>query len=238
MSFSLPAQDKIGNTAPASASDEWVLLLHGLSRSASSMQALADYLQQQGYHVINIDYDSRHDSIAKLANSVIPPALENCVGASKIHFVSHSMGGILIRQYLAEHSIENLGRVVMLGLPNQGSEVIDKLAGFPGFAWFHGPGGMELGTGSESTPNSLGAVNYEVGVIAGTRSINLILSTMIPGEDDGKVSVERTKVEGMQDHLVVKATHPLMMRKESVMQQVLYFLQKGKFNRGSSEKSE
>jgi len=148
----------------------------------------------------------------------------------KVHFVTHSLGGILVRQYLLHHQIDNLGRVVMLGPPNKGSEVVDKLRDFPGFRFINGEAGLEMGTGESSVPNKLGAANFDLGIIAGTRSVNLILSRMIPGTDDGKVSVENTRLEGMRDHLQMKVTHPFMMRNAKVIEQVIHYLETGRFS--------
>jgi hypothetical protein len=136
-----------------------------------------------------------------------------------------------VRQYLKNHDIDNLGRVVMLGPPNKGSEVIDKLRDFPGFRFFHGEAGVELGTGATSLPNRLGQADFDLGVIAGTRSINLFLSTLIPGVDDGKVSVENTRLEGMRDHLEMEVTHTFMMRNDKVIDQVIHYLKTGRFRR-------
>jgi pimeloyl-ACP methyl ester carboxylesterase len=208
-----------------------VILLHGLARSERSMQKLAKVLQKRGYQVQNVSYESTRNNVAKLAEQAIAPALEACAGSGKVNFVTHSLGGILVRQYLKKHRIENLGRVVMLGPPNKGSEVIDRLRDFPGFYFLHGDAGLELGTGATSVPNRLGGVDFDLGIIAGTRSINLFLSSMIPGVDDGKVSVERTKLEGMRDHLEMEVTHPFMMRNDSVIGQVIHYLESGKFKR-------
>lgn len=208
-----------------------VILLHGLVRSERSMQKLAKALRKQGYQVQNVSYESTRNNVAKLAEQAIAPALAACAGSGKVHFVTHSLGGILVRQYLKKHRIENLGRVVMLGPPNKGSEVIDKLRDFPGFYFLHGEAGLELGTGATSVPNKLGGVDFDLGIIAGTRSVNLYLSTMIPGADDGKVSVERTKLEGMRDHLAMEVTHTFMMRNNRVIEQVIHYLETGKFKR-------
>jgi len=132
---------------------------------------------------------------------------------------------------VSNHSIENLGRVVMLGPPNQGSEVVDELRDVPGFGFINGEAGQELGTGANSVPRRLGPANFDLGVIAGTSSVNPVLSEMIPGPDDGKVSIESTRLEGMSDHIVMDVSHTFMMRDDEVIEQVISFLQSGKFRR-------
>ena len=207
-----------------------VILLHGLARSDRSMNKLQQALLRKGYRVHNVSYASTRNNIEKLAEEAIGQALKLCPKAQKLHFVTHSLGGILVRQYLLHHQIDNLGRVVMLGPPNHGTEVVDKLRDFPGFRFINGEAGLELGTGESSVPNKLGAANFDLGIIAGTRSINLILSRMIPGTDDGKVSVENTRLEGMHDHLQMKVTHPFMMRNAKVIEQVIHYLESGRFS--------
>ena len=187
-------------------------------------------LLEEDYSVHNVSYASTRKTIEQLAEEAIGPALKLCPAEHKLHFVTHSLGGILVRQYLSHHEIANLGRVVMLGPPNKGSEVVDKLGKFPGFRFINGDAGLELGTGESSVPNRLGAANFDLGIIAGTRSINLILSHMIAGVDDGKVSVESTKLEGMHDHLELEVTHPFMMRNNKVIEQVIHYLETGRFS--------
>ncbi len=208
-----------------------VILLHGLIRTERSMKKLEQALIERGFATVNVSYDSTSGSIEKLAVEAIAPALAACSADAPLHFVTHSLGGILVRQYLRDHDIPNLGRVVMLGPPNKGSEVVDRLRDFPGFYFVHGDAGLELGTGETSVPNQLGRANFDLGVIAGTRSVNLFLSSMISGPDDGKVSVENTRLEGMRDHLEMEVTHPFMMRNDRVIDQVIHFLDNGEFNR-------
>ncbi len=210
---------------------ESVILLHGLIRSDRSMAKLERVLVERGYRVANVSYASTHGKIEALAQQAIAPALENLEDACRVHFVTHSLGGILVRQYLQHHRIAKLGRVVMLGPPNRGSEVVDKLRNFPGFKFVNGEAGLELGTGATSVPNRLDAAHFDLGIIAGTRSVNLFLSAMIRGVDDGKVSVENTKLEGMNDHLEMEVTHPFMMRNNRVIEQVVHYLQHGRFDR-------
>jgi pimeloyl-ACP methyl ester carboxylesterase len=211
-------------------SQDFVILLHGLARSARSMRVMKLALERAGFGVINCDYPSTQHCIEFLANEAIEDALSHCPDTAKIHFVTHSMGGILVRQYLSERIIENLGRVVMLAPPNKGSEVVDRLSGVPGYAWFNGPAGKQLGTGKSSVPNSLKGCDFELGVIAGARSINVFLSMMLPKPDDGKVSVENTKLDGMTDHRVMPVAHPFIMKNKGVIYQTIQFLKQGIFD--------
>lgn len=211
---------------------ECVVLLHGLTRSSNSFYVMAKQLTACGYTVVNHGYPSTKFDIETLAKDNLPKALAKCPpNATKIHFVTHSMGGILLRQYLSTTSIEKLGRTVMLGPPNQGSETVDKLKSWRLFQVLNGPSGCMLGTDENSVPIRLPSANFELGVIAGTRTINLFLSSLIPGKDDGKVSVERTRLKGMADHLALPVTHPMMMLNRRVIEQTKAFLKHGKFLR-------
>lgn len=210
---------------------EKVILLHGLARSAASMEKLARHLHREGYSTVNVDYPSRWHTVDVLAREVIPRALAQCSSEQPVNFVTHSMGGILVRAYLRTAPIPNLKHIVLLGPPNQGSEVVDRLARMPGFKAWNGPAGLQLGTGQDGVPRQIGPTEASVGVIAGSRSINFLLSTMLPGANDGKVSVESTKLEGMRDHITLPVTHPMMMRNGVVLRQVQHYLRHGTFYR-------
>lgn len=211
---------------------ETVVLLHGLGRTSWSMEPLEERLTAAGYRVVNLDYPSREKTPEDLA-AELRTELATCCGEDRkpVHFVTHSLGGILVRLLAKDPEtlpIE-IGRVVMLSPPNQGSEVVDTLGDTTLFETVMGPTGQALGTEEESLPNRLGPVTFELGVITGNASIEPHLSVMIPGEDDGKVAVERAKVEGMKDFLVVPATHPFIMADEAVGAQVERFLREGRF---------
>lgn len=209
--------------------NEAVILLHGLARKASSMSKLERALKENGYQVVNVDYPSTKHDIEALAEWSIGNAIKKVGPNSKINFVTHSMGGILVRQFLRQYKLVNLGRVVMLGPPNSGSEIVDLLQNVPGFKTVNGPAGLQLSAKKDALPNQLGPANFELGIIAGSRSVNLVLSTMLPMPNDGKVSVESSKLEGMSDHLTMPVTHTFMMRNSAVIMQVILFLQHGAF---------
>lgn len=218
---------------PASAQEpEAVILLHGLARSSSSMNKLQAALTGQGYHVLNISYPSRSADIPTLSETTLGAALQDptLTPRHRIHFVTHSLGGILVRYYFSHHTDPRLGRVVMLGPPNQGSQVVDKIGTWWAFRKINGPAGRQLGTASNSLPNRLGPVTFELGIIAGNRSINWINSAMIPGPDDGKVSIENTKIQGMKDHIVIQASHPFLMKNPHAIHLTLTFLAHGAFH--------
>lgn len=209
-----------------------VVLLHGLARTAGSMDEMAERLEEAGFQVVNLDYPSRHHPVAELAERAVPEGLRRCAdaGDGPPHFVTHSLGGILVRHYYARHPEQKPARVVMLGPPNRGSQVVDELHDMPGFAFWNGPAGGQLGTGPDSVPVQLPPVTFPTGVIAGTQSINLILSTYLPNPDDGKVSVANARVEGMDACIAMPVTHPFMMGDEDVIRQTLHFLRHGRFD--------
>ena len=213
---------------------ELVVLLHGLARSPSSMEKMQHSLELAGYEVCNLGYPSTEQSIENLAADHVLPAIGECNGSGlrRTHFVTHSLGGIIVRQLHAMSTADTelvFGRVVMLGPPNGGSEVVDKLGGMLPFQWLNGPAGQQLGTDEDAVPVRLGATNLEVGVIAGSRSINLILSMLIPGDDDGKVSIDNARLEGMRDFIVLPVSHPFLMKDDDVIRQTINFLEAGAF---------
>jgi len=216
---------------PASALAECVVLLHGLGRVSNSMSEFERKLGPAGYSVANILYPSRSYPVDVLAEDAIGRGLTQCrdMQGGKIHFVTHSLGGILLRYYLREHSIEELGRAVMLGPPNQGSQIVDGLLPVPGFGFIGGPAGSALGTGEGSIIASLGPVDFDLGVIAGSTNINPFEFLFIPGPSDSIVSIESTKVQGMNAHKVLPVTHTFMMRNNEVIDEAIHYLKTGAF---------
>ena len=223
----------LGLAASGVTASECVVLLHGLARTSASMLPMEKRLQDAGFSVANIDYPSREYPIEELAPLAVGQGIEHCrnaADAGRIHFVTHSLGGILVRQYLADNDLPELGRVVMLAPPNQGSRVVDELRDMPGFDWINGPAGRQLGKRAESVPLALGPADFELGVIAGTRTIDPIASAVLDDPDDGKVSVSDTKLEGMDDFVVVDHSHAFIMRMRVPIELTIRFLTTGAFS--------
>lgn len=209
-----------------------VILLHGLGRRAASMAPMADYLEIRGYRVYNTGYPSTEASIEALAEDYLQPAVARCRedGGTVIHLVAHSLGSLMIRQYLQTRPLPAGSRIVMLSPPNRGSEVADTLGPWFFYRWILGPAGQQLGTAPDSLPNRMAPVGGAIGVITGNESWNLILSMMIPGPDDGKVSVENAKLDGMDDFIVLPVTHTFIMQDAEAMAQTAHFLDCGQFD--------
>lgn len=209
---------------------ETVVLVHGLGRTRVSMTLLGSRIGAAGYRVVNIGYPSTREPMERVVE-LLKADLDECCGELEtLHFVTHSMGGIVVRRFLAKYSPEHQGRVVMLSPPSQGSEIVDTFGDSPLRRLLLGPSGSRLGTDSLSIPNRLGPAEFELGIIAGNRTLNPITSWLIPGPDDGKVAVDRARVEGAE-FLVVPYSHTFIMNRQEVADEVVSFLRSGKFTR-------
>ena len=217
--------------ASANVTQDGVVLLHGISRTALSFRKMQLALERAGFATLNLDYESRRKALEGLAED-IHPAIRSFADRTEgsIHFVCHSMGGLLARVYIARHRPERLGRVVMLGTPNSGSEIADRLKHFGAYRAFFGPAGQQLGTKRDDAINALfPPVDYPVGIIAGSRSIDPLAGKVLPKPHDGRVSVENTRIAGMADHTVIDTAHPWLVRNSVAVAQTIAFLQDGMF---------
>ena len=220
---------------------EYVVILHGLGRTPFSMKRMEWAMSRAGYRVINLRYPSRSASVSRLAKECLRPKLSQLLEErpTAVHFVTHSMGGLVLRAYLSNHNIENPGRIVMLAPPNQGSELADRLQKNWLGRKILGPALRDLGTAVAKTPAPAG---FETGIIAGDKSLNPFFAPALPKPNDGKVSVQSARLEGMKDFLVVHKSHTWMMWDRGVIGQTLFFLKNGRFARpatfGNNEESE
>ncbi len=217
------------NSAQASATSQAqsVVLLHGLGRSPRAMARLATQFEDAGYRVHSLGYSSLGQSPTDILADLRAQLAQCCVATdAPLHFVGHSLGGLLIRAYLATDRPENLGRVVLLGTPNHGTVIVDR---YRDSWWFPllGPTAQALGTQNGSFPSTLPKPDYALGVIAGRKQTRH--ADLIPGDDDGLVAVASTRVEGMSDFLVVDVGHAGMRSDARVPEQTIAFLQQGRF---------
>lgn len=228
-SFGREDQPEVGERA-----DETVVLLHGLGRSAANMLILEWRLEALGYRVCNVGYDTRVSRIEEAVEDVWEELAACRSGERRLHFVTHSLGGLVLRALLAERPIERLGRAVMLAPPNGGSEIADHLRELPWLETVMGPLSSQLGTGQEDLPRQLPAPSIPFGVIAGDQWINPVGPLWLPAPHDGTVSVASTRLAGMRDHLVMPYTHTFIMNASPVAGQIDTFLRQGRFDRSGS----
>jgi pimeloyl-ACP methyl ester carboxylesterase len=208
-----------------------VVLLHGIAGSSLMLRRMEKAMQRAGFATLNLDYQSRKKPLDQLAED-IHPAIAAFAAAQdgQVHFVTHSMGGLLARVYIARHRPSHLGRVVMLGPPNGGSEIADRLKGVGLYRAYFGPAGLQLVTTKDATLAALPPLDYEVGIIAGNRFLDPISALLLlPRPNDGRVSVESCKLDDMADHTTVKASHMGLLLHPASIRQTIAFLREGHF---------
>lgn len=230
-SGSLWAYNKIAQRLPGTR-NECVILLHGLGRTALSMAMIEHHLIRSGYAVVNIDYASTQQPISAVADGAVAEAVSRCKRKEydRIHFVTHSLGAIVVRSYLQTHPLPAGSRVVMLAPPNQGSEVADwAQQKFPKMIQLAGPAVRQLGTDGETLLARLKPIAPEVGVIIGTDSWNPFFSEILPGPDDGAVTIERARLKEMTGFMVSPCNHTSILLDREVQHRIVCFLQNGRF---------
>jgi len=209
-----------------------VMFLHGIARTARSLRRMEQAVAAAGFATLNLDYPSRRASLAELADGLHRPIAAFAAELSgSVHVVAHSMGGLVARVYLARHRPPHLGRVVMLGTPNGGSEVADLLRDVALYRGVFGPAGQQLVTRRDAATRALlPPPDYPVGVIAGNRSLYPLASLVLPKPNDGRVSVRNTRLEGMHDHVVIATSHPQLVSHPAAIRQTIAFLRHGRFS--------
>lgn len=203
-----------------------------MGRSSRSMKSLERFLRAEGYFTYNQSYPSTVSHVERSSIHYINSALANIPHSiSKIHFVTHSLGGILVRYYLSNHTINKLGRIVMLAPPNEGSDVAEKYREHFWYKWLTGLPGQQLHKTNNALLENLKPIPVEVGIIAGNSSSDPWFNHVFNSEHDGKVSVENTKLPEMKDLITVNHGHTFIMNKRKVKQHILNFLSTGNFYR-------
>ncbi|MDC0087904.1 alpha/beta fold hydrolase [Akkermansiaceae bacterium] len=202
---------------------ETVILIHGLWRSVWAMEPMAKFLHSEGYNTVNLAYSSLTKPMDYIVEN-IGKEVASYLEKGPVHIVTHSLGGIITREILPNLSHDNLGRIVMLAPPNQGSEIIDWLAKHSAPRCTLGPVGLNLGADQITAPSI--PENIETSVIMGNRSLIPFFQKLMPEANDGIVSVERGKVEGMNEFHVLDADHTFIASEPKVMDMTLEFLRR------------
>lgn len=213
--------------------NELVILLHGLARSSHSMDKIQERLEDEGYATLNISYPSLKYSIKDQVEINIWPQIEANIAKgnySKVHFVGYSLGGLISRYIVENYSIANLGNIVQIASPNQGSDLAFALKNGHWYKKLFGPAGQDLAKGSPFIASLNKKVDYSLGVIAGTMTLNPITSIfMLDGKDDGTVTLKSTEIAGMKEHIKIHSSHTLILRHEQTIENVVSFLKSGNF---------
>ncbi len=214
--------------APTARAD-CVVLLHGLQASPRIMAPMAQQLAEAGFITFNGGYPSTEAPIETLANYIMPKALNHCPKRGKIHVVAHSMGGLLLRAWQDQSA--RIGRVVLIGTPNKGSEIVDVFGNLPFYRSLNGRAAQEMTTRKTGLPKRLAPPKGEVGIILGTRSRSWLFSALIPGPDDGRVSVRSAQTPVAKDTIALAIDHNRLPLHPVVIAQVTEFLKHGLFKK-------
>jgi len=213
-----------------------VIVLHGIADSRAMMTPLCRHLEEKGgYTVFNVSYPSTRQGIAEHAKGVAS-IVDHLDGLEEIDFVGYSLGNIVIRRYFADHLKRNGGqadarfkRMVMIGPPNRGSELATSLGENKLFELLLGKAGQQLGPLWAWEVGSLATPPMEFGIVAGGRGDDRGLNPLLPGDDDGVVTLVSTRLAGAADFIVVPSLHNLLPRDHKVHEYTLRFLQHGWF---------
>ena len=204
-----------------------VLLVHGILRSSKCMSTLAAAAEKAGYQPFLFGYPSTQITITDAAE-YLHQSIQSLEGIEELSIVAHSMGGLVTRAYFAAHGDPRIKRVVMLGTPNHGAELADFLYGNFVIRAASGPGGRQLVTDREGLIPSLPAPKCEFAIIAGARGKTAGWNPLIPGDDDGTVTVESTRLIGAADFSTVNSTHTALLSNPEVIEQAIRFLNEGR----------
>ncbi len=221
VSTDLPATSK-----RADATSSVVFLLHGLGKGPLDMTPMEMTLLHHGWEVVNWRYNSTQKTIDELATDLAAALVP--YADRRVDFVGHSMGGIVVRTYLQRYHPTNAGRLVMIGSPNHGATIAGMLGDFMAFRLMLGPAGQQLRRDSRFLAE-LGPPTCEFGIIAGGKGDGVGILKLLPGDNDGIVEVESTRLPGAADFVLVPYVHASLPMMPRVVRETEYFLRTGKF---------
>ena len=204
-----------------------VVLVHGIGRSSKSMRRMREKLEEAGYLVVGFNYPSTRVELSKSAH-YLHQVVQSLEGVERIHFVGFSMGGLVLRSYFEEHQDPRAGRLVFVGTPNLGADLATALHKNWAYRLLLGPAGQQLPTGPDGAGAQLAIPEREFAVIAGHRGLDGGWNPLIPGDDDGTVSVDCTRLPGAVDFTLVYASHTMLVGHSDTIECVQRFLEQGR----------
>jgi len=214
-----------------------VILLHGLCGHRSKMAGIGRYLEVAGgYHVYNVTYPTTRGNVSMHAKC-LAGIIENLEGVTEINLVGHSLGNLVIRRYLAMQTDlrsgvkldRRIGRIVMIGPPNNGAELAKRYGRNTVWEWITGESGRQLGSTWDDLEKKLATPKQPFGIIAGGGGKGSTRNPLISGDDDFVVTVEETKLKGAADFLVLPVIHARPMNDPRVKHCTLQFIKNGYF---------
>lgn len=208
---------------------EGVILVHGILRSSRCMRAFEAEFIKQGYKVLNVNYPSTKLDIKSIVEYLKPSIMVFAKNLKKIHFVGHSLGGIIIRALLNVEKPANLGKVVLVGSPIQGSELARKFKKFRIFKWIFGPAGIDLALPSKEMSAMFGKIDYEIGVIAGFNKYNFLANLLLKEKNDGMVTIKSTQDQEISNHIIIETGHLRLAKNKEVIDKTIKFIKEASF---------
>lgn len=212
--------------------NDYIVILHGLRRSLKHMKKISAALHKENYNILQISYPSTLyplDELIKMVLEEIGKYISINDKKIKVHFVGHSLGGLIIRGLIKNNFIYNLGRIVMIGTPNQGNIFADYFTGYGIFEYLHGPVSEQLISDQKEFKHLFGEIRSELGIIAGNKVGNYYLGYLLQDANDGRVCVCDTILKGSKEHIIIHESHDELQTNPTVIQKTVNFIKNGKF---------
>lgn len=211
-------------------SDKLVVLIHGIADKPMHLWKIEKETLDAGYSVLNFDYKSTKTSMDSVIISLKQEIDSVKSKYNEIHFVVHSLGSFVLRAYLYKYPLENCINSVLIAPPSKGSIMAERFEKFKPFQWLYGEAGQKLGKGDDDYWQVFPPPEKPFGIIAGGINTKHGINPLIPGDDDGTVGVQETKIEGYSDFIIIPGLHSSLLWQSEVIDQILYFLRNEQFN--------
>jgi pimeloyl-ACP methyl ester carboxylesterase len=207
-----------------------VFVLHGLARSSASMARLSRGLRDHGYTVVDVEYPSTDDTIENHAQRLraVVEAERRANGDAPCAFVGHSLGGLVVRRYLANAGSVAPFAVVFLGTPHRGACIVPARRDLMAFQWIMGRHAAVQMDPSDPFLASLPAPSWPAGCVIGGRGDGEGWNETIPGDDDGTVAVDEALLVGAQA-VLLPIGHTNLSIHDDAIAQTLTFLKHQRF---------